>query len=193
MEKQTNQNITEKRIYDFWIKEKFFNANPKSGKKSFSLLVPPPNLTGELHLGHAMQHSILDAIARYKRLVGYDVLLLPGVDHAGIAFESTFNKYLKKRNVNKEKLGREKWLEEAWKFKDSIYRPGVIADRGGEDSGKFASVANSHWYNYWPLTVAYSFRHDDLPIAQFLSSTTDDEETVFFDLVRLSGTPNIGR
>jgi len=79
------------------------------------------------------------------------------------------------------------------KFKDSIYRPGVIADRGGEDSGKFASVANSHWYNYWPLTAAYSFRHDDLPIAQFLSSTTDDEETVFFDLVRLSGTPNIGR
>jgi len=110
-----------KDIYDFWVKENLFSAEPKSKKKPYSLLVPPPNLTGELHLGHAMQHSIMDAIGRYKRLQGYDVLLLPGVDHAGIQFESTFDRYLKKKGLWKKKMGRDKWLEEAWKYKKEIY------------------------------------------------------------------------
>ena len=112
----------QKEIYDFWEKGKFFKANLDLSKKSFSLLIPPPNLTGELHLGHAMQHAILDALARFKRLQGFDVLLLPGVDHAGIQFEATFNGELKKQNLSKEKLGREKWLERAWKFKNGIYK-----------------------------------------------------------------------
>lgn len=112
----------EKNVYDFWEKKKFFSADPTSEKKSFSLLIPPPNLTGELHLGHAMQHSILDAIARFKRLQGFDVLLLPGVDHAGIQFEATFQKKLSKENLSKHKLGREKWLEKAWEFKGEIYK-----------------------------------------------------------------------
>jgi len=112
----------EKEIYNFWDKQNFFRADPTSKKKPYSLLVPPPNLTGQLHLGHAMQHSILDAVARFKRLQGFDVLLLPGVDHAGIQFESTFDKELAKQNLSKQKLGREKWLELAWKFKDEIYK-----------------------------------------------------------------------
>ena len=99
-----------------------FRANPKSKKPRHSLLIPPPNLTGGLHLGHAMQHAILDAVARFKRLQGYDVLLLPGVDHAGIQFEATFDKELKKKNLSKEKLGREKWLEMAWDFKEEVYK-----------------------------------------------------------------------
>ena len=111
----------EKKIYTFWEKAGLFKADIKSSKKTFSLLIPPPNLTGELHIGHAMQHSILDAVARFKRLQGFDVLLLPGVDHAGIAFENTFDKELKKQNLSKEKLGREKWLETAWEFKEKIY------------------------------------------------------------------------
>lgn len=114
--------MDEKNIYNFWEKEKLFRADPISDKKSYSLLIPPPNLTGELHLGHAMQHSILDAIARFKRLQGFDVLLLPGVDHAGIQFEATFDKALAKINLSKQKLGRKKWLEEAWKFKDEVYK-----------------------------------------------------------------------
>ena len=85
-------------VYNSWLSEKFFSGDPKSKKKPYSLLIPPPNLTGELHLGHAMQHSILDAVARYKRLQGFDVLLLPGVDHAGIQFEATFEKKLQKEN-----------------------------------------------------------------------------------------------
>lgn len=113
---------TEKYFYKLWEEEKLFSANPSSSKKSFSLLVPPPNLTGGLHIGHAMQHSILDAVARFKRLQGFDVLLQPGVDHAGIAFETTFNKQLKKENQSKEKLGRENWLKLAQQFKEKIYK-----------------------------------------------------------------------
>ena len=112
----------QKEIYDFWENEKLFRANPSSNKKPYSLLIPPHNLTGELHLGHAMQHAILDAVARFKRLQGFDVLLLPGVDHAGIQFEATLDRKLKKKNISKEKLGREKWLEEAWKFKSEVYK-----------------------------------------------------------------------
>lgn len=122
MKTQKNNFKDEKEIFDFWEKKNYYSADPTSSKKSFSLLIPPPNLTGELHLGHAMQHSILDAIARYKRLQGFDVLLLPGVDHAGIQFEATFEKKLQKDDLSKQKLGREKWLEKAWEFKGEIYK-----------------------------------------------------------------------
>ena len=84
--------------------------------------MPPPNLTGDLHLGHAMQHSILDAIARFKRMQGFDVLLQPGVDHASIAFESTFNKILAKEDLSKHKLGYDAWMKRAWQFKDQVYQ-----------------------------------------------------------------------
>ncbi|MBI2590377.1 MAG: valine--tRNA ligase [Candidatus Blackburnbacteria bacterium] len=112
----------EKEIYEAWEASRLFRANPESDKPRYSLLMPPPNLTGDLHLGHAMQHAILDALARYKRMQGYDVLLLPGVDHAGIQFEGTFNKILEKEGLSKHKLGREEWLKRAWKFKDEVYK-----------------------------------------------------------------------
>lgn len=112
---------SEEQWYQFWQEKGLFKADPSSSKKPYSLLMPPPNLTGELHLGHAMQHSIMDAIARYKRMQGFDVLLLPGVDHAGIQFEGTLNKALEKEGLSKYKLGREKWLERAWQFKDQVY------------------------------------------------------------------------
>ncbi|MEK7521484.1 MAG: valine--tRNA ligase [Patescibacteria group bacterium] len=116
-----NQN-KEQEIYKSWESQGLFSANPNSDKEPYSLLMPPPNLTGDLHLGHAMQHSILDAVARYKRMQGFDVLLLPGVDHAGIQFEGTLDKILAKEDLSKQKLGREKWLERAWQFKDEVYK-----------------------------------------------------------------------
>lgn len=121
MDKNKDQAEQEKKIYSFWEKQGLFKADPNSEKEPYSLLMPPPNLTGSLHLGHAMQHAILDAIARYKRMQGFDVLLLPGVDHAGIQFEGTLDKLLAKENLSKQKLGREKWLERAWKFKEEVY------------------------------------------------------------------------
>ncbi len=121
MSNTQNQTKTEGEWYKFWEKEGLFKADPDSSRKSYSLLMPPPNLTGELHLGHGMEHSIMDAIARYKRMQGFDVLLLPGVDHAGIQFEGTLNKLLSKEGLTREKLGREGWLKRAWQFKDEMY------------------------------------------------------------------------
>lgn len=121
MDKIYRQGQVEKKWYKFWEENGFFRANPKSSNPPYGLLVPPPNLTGDLHLGHAMQHSILDAIARFKRMQDFDVLLLPGVDHAGIQFEGTFDKYLAKEGLSKQKLGRDEWLKRAWQFKEEVY------------------------------------------------------------------------
>lgn len=122
MDKVYNHKNIEEKLYKEWEEKGYFKANPNSNKKPYSLLMPPPNLTGELHLGHAMQHSALDALARFKRLQGFDVLLLPGVDHAGIQFEATLNRLLSKEGLTKGKLGREKWLKRAWQFRDEIYK-----------------------------------------------------------------------
>ncbi len=114
--------MDENKWYQFWEDQGFFKADPGSSKKPYGLLMPPPNVTGALHLGHAMEHSIMDAIARFKRMQGFDVLLLPGIDHAGIQFEGTLNKLLEKEGLNKGKLGREEWLKRAWQFKDESYK-----------------------------------------------------------------------
>src|SRR3989338_3457026 len=106
---EKDQQTKEQEIYKFWEKEGLFSADPDSNKPPYSLLMPPPNLTGDLHLGHAMQHAILDAVTRTKRMQRFDVLLLPGVDHAGIQFEGTLTKLLEKEGLSKHKLGREKW------------------------------------------------------------------------------------
>ncbi|MBI4039461.1 valine--tRNA ligase [Candidatus Daviesbacteria bacterium] len=119
--KQSLKISSEEEIYRFWEENGFFKADPSSNKKPYSLLMPPPNVTGALHLGHAMQHSIMDAMARFKRMQGYDVLLLPGVDHAGIQFEGTLNKQLEKEGLSKQKLGRDAWLKRAWAFKEESY------------------------------------------------------------------------
>lgn len=122
MDKLYNQSEVEKKWYKFWEDEGFFSADSNSSKPPYGLLMPPPNLTGEPHMGHAMQHAILDAIARFKRMQGFDVLLLPGVDHAGIQFEGTFNKRLEKEGLSKQQLGRDEWLKRAWAFRDEIYK-----------------------------------------------------------------------
>ncbi len=111
-----------KQQYQLWQEKGYFKADPQSGKPAYSLLMPPPNLTGTPHMGHAMQHAIMDAIARFKRMQGYDVLLLPGVDHAGIQFESTLTKNLSKEGFTKQSLGREKWMERAWQFEEECYQ-----------------------------------------------------------------------
>ncbi len=122
MDKVYNQTKTEDKWYKLWEESGFFRADPDSPKTPYSILMPPPNLTGEPHAGHTIQHLIMDALARFKRMQGYDVLFQPGVDHAGIQFEGTLNKLLSKEDLTKEKLGREKWMERAWQFKDEIYK-----------------------------------------------------------------------
>ena len=121
MDKVYDQTKTENKWYKFWEDQGFFKADPDSSKEDYSLLMPPPNVTGALHIGHAMEHTIMDAIARFKRMQGYDVLLLPGVDHAGIQFEGTLDKLLEKEGLSKQKLGRDEWLKRAWAFKEESY------------------------------------------------------------------------
>ncbi|MBI2011450.1 valine--tRNA ligase [Candidatus Daviesbacteria bacterium] len=113
---------TEEKWYKFWENQGLFKADPDSSKPSYSILMPPPNLTGEPHAGHTIQHLIMDGLARFKRMQGFDVLFQPGVDHAGIQFEGTLNKLLEKEGLRKISLGREKWMERAWQFKGEIYK-----------------------------------------------------------------------
>ncbi|MBI2600141.1 valine--tRNA ligase [Candidatus Daviesbacteria bacterium] len=122
MDKTYDQKTVEEKWYKFWEDSGFFKADPNSSEPPYGLLIPPPNLTGSPHLGHAMQHAILDAIARFKRMQGFDVLLLPGVDHAGIQFEGTLNKLLEKEGTSKQKLGRDEWMKRAWQFKEEVYK-----------------------------------------------------------------------
>ncbi len=106
----------ESKYYDTWVKEGYFEAGDKT-KTPYSIVIPPPNVTGILHLGHAWDGSLQDILCRYKRLQGYDVLYLPGMDHAGIATQAKVAERLKSMNINLNELGREKFLEHAWAWK----------------------------------------------------------------------------
>ena len=107
----------EQRIYDNWIEKRYFEANNKSEKKAFSIVMPPPNITGVLHMGHGMDNTLQDIIVRYKRMQGFETLWVPGVDHASIATEVKIVAKMKEEGLTKESLGREKFLERAWDWK----------------------------------------------------------------------------
>jgi len=108
----------EKNRYQFWLDGEFFKAKGGKGKKPFSIVIPPPNVTGKLHLGHAWDTALQDTIARMKRMQGYDVLWLPGVDHAGIATQAKVEAKLKESGQTRYDLGREKFLETVWDWKE---------------------------------------------------------------------------
>ncbi len=103
--------------YDFWLKGGFFEAGDTS-KQPFTIVIPPPNVTGKLHLGHAWDTSIQDMIIRRKRMQGYDALWIPGMDHAGIATQAKVDKRLKDQGISRYDIGREKFLEQAWGWKE---------------------------------------------------------------------------
>ncbi len=108
----------EKKWYDYWEANGFFKADEKSGKPGFSIVIPPPNVTGVLHMGHALNNVIQDIMCRYKRLLGYNVLWLPGTDHAGIATQNVVEKDLASRGQTRDMLGRDSFIEEVWKWKE---------------------------------------------------------------------------
>ncbi|WNF21897.1 valine--tRNA ligase [Mesobacillus jeotgali] len=104
--------------YEWWINGKFFEAKDDETKKPYTIVIPPPNVTGKLHLGHAWDTALQDILTRMKRMQGYDVLWLPGMDHAGIATQAKVDEKLRSQGINRYELGREKFLEEAWKWKE---------------------------------------------------------------------------
>ena len=107
----------EKRIYDMWLKGKYFHAERDPEKKPFTIVMPPPNVTGQLHMGHAMDATLQDVLIRFKRMQGYAALWVPGVDHAGIATQIKVEEELRKEGLTRYDLGREKFLERVWDWK----------------------------------------------------------------------------
>ena len=108
----------EDRIYDFWMEGKYFHAEVDPKKKPYTIVIPPPNITGQLHLGHAMDETLQDTLIRWRRMQGYSALWLPGTDHASIATEAKIVEAMRKEGITKEEIGREKFLERAWAWKD---------------------------------------------------------------------------
>jgi len=111
-----NHKKVESRIYSYWEKNKLFK--PKKNKKAFSIVIPPPNVTGSLHMGHALNNSLQDVLARYHRMNDFETLWQPGTDHAGIATQALVEKHLKSKNINKEQIGREKFIKKVWEWKE---------------------------------------------------------------------------
>ena len=113
----TPQNI-EDRLYQKWLDKKYFAAHVNPDKKPFTIVMPPPNITGQLHMGHALDNTLQDILIRYKRMQGYEALWQPGTDHASIATEVKVIDKLKKEGVDKNELGREGFLKEAWAWRE---------------------------------------------------------------------------
>jgi valyl-tRNA synthetase len=108
----------ESKWYQYWLDEKFFEADPESTKPGFSIVIPPPNVTGMLHMGHVLNNTIQDILARKARMDGKEVLWLPGTDHAGIATQVMVEKSIRKEGLTRHDLGREKFLEKVWEWKE---------------------------------------------------------------------------
>jgi len=131
---------TEDEIYKFWEKGEYFKADAKSDKPAYSIVIPPPNVTGVLHMGHALDETLQDILIRYHRMSGYETLWLPGTDHAGIATQNVVEKKLREQGLSRYDLGREKFLEETWKWAnehksailDQCKRLGASFDRSRE-------------------------------------------------------------
>ena len=131
---------TEDSIYKFWEEGEYFKADAKSQKPPYSIVIPPPNVTGVLHMGHALDETLQDILTRYHRMAGYETLWLPGTDHAGIATQNVVEKMLREKGLSRYDLGREKFLEETWKWAnehksailDQCKRLGASFDRSRE-------------------------------------------------------------
>ncbi|NBI72065.1 valine--tRNA ligase [Clostridiaceae bacterium] len=140
MEKTYNPADIEKRLYQKWLDGKYFLADAargkREGKKPFTIVMPPPNITGQLHMGHALDNTMQDILTRYKRMQGYEALWQPGTDHAAIATEVKVTDRLKSQGIDKQELGREGFLEKAWEWKEEyngrivkqLHRIGSSAD-----------------------------------------------------------------
>jgi len=118
-DKTYNPKQVEAKIYKLWLKSGFFNPDklPKNHKKPYTIVLPPPNVTGRLHMGHALNSTIQDILIRWKRMQGFKTLWLPGTDHAGIATQNAVEKQLKKQGLTRFDLGRKKFIKEVWKWK----------------------------------------------------------------------------
>ncbi|HTL71465.1 MAG TPA: valine--tRNA ligase [Candidatus Eisenbacteria bacterium] len=113
-----NPKLVEKTWYQFWLKKGYFKASSKSRKKPYTIVIPPPNVTGILHMGHGLNNTLQDILTRFKRMQGYETLWMPGTDHAGIATQNVVEKSLREEGLTRHSLGREKFVERVWKWRE---------------------------------------------------------------------------
>ena len=117
LDKQYSPQNVEDRTYKFWCDHKYFHAEVNPDKKPYTIVIPPPNITGQLHMGHALDETLQDILIRWRRMEGFETLWLPGTDHASIATEAKIVEAMRKEGITKEEIGREKFLERAWEWK----------------------------------------------------------------------------
>ena len=118
LEKTYDPSQIEDRLYNKWCEKGYFTPDPKKGGDPFTIVIPPPNVTGQLHMGHALDETLQDILIRHKRMQGYNTLWLPGTDHAGIATQIKVEEHLRKtEGITRYDLGREKFLERVWDWK----------------------------------------------------------------------------
>ena len=158
MDKKYNHKLVEENKYKYWLEQDLFKSGDLT-KKPFSIVIPPPNVTGKLHLGHAWDTSLQDIIARYKRLKGYDVLWLPGMDHAGVATQAKIDERLKNKGIDPKGIGREKWMEYAWSYKE-----------------EYASIIREQWAS---LGLSLDYSKERFTLDEGLSKSVNK---VFIDL-----------
>ena len=118
LEKTYNPKEIEAKLYEKWCEEKYFHAEVDRSKKPFTTVMPPPNITGKLHMGHALDNTLQDILIRYKRMQGYNALWIPGTDHAAISTEVKVTNQLKAEGIDKKELGREGFLKRTWQWKE---------------------------------------------------------------------------
>lgn len=118
MSTKYNPTEVENNRYNWWLEKEVFKADNKSKKNPYTIVIPPPNVTGKLHIGHAWDTTLQDMLTRYKRLKGFDVLYLPGMDHAGISTQAKVEAKMREEGLSRYDLGREKFLERAWEWKE---------------------------------------------------------------------------
>ncbi len=124
----------EPRLYDRWESSGLFTADAKASAPPFTIVIPPPNVTGSLHIGHALDHTLIDALVRRRRMQGYNALWLPGMDHAGIATQNVVERELANEGLSRHDLGREKFVERVWQWK---------AESGGKILGQMRRLGDS--------------------------------------------------
>ena len=165
LSKKYNPKEVEENIYDFWLKSGIFSAKEKA-EKNYTLFIPPPNVTGELHIGHTLNATIQDILARKKRMEGFNVLWVPGTDHAGIATQNVVEKKLKKEGKSRFDLGREKFIKEIWQWKEKY--GGIILDQLKKIGAScdwtktrftmdkdYAFAVKKAFYHYWQEGYVY--------------------------------------
>ena len=118
LEKNFDPSVVEDRLYAKWLEKKYFHTEVDKSKKPFTIVMPPPNITGQLHMGHALDNTMQDILIRWKRMAGYNALWIPGIDHASISTELKVVQKMASEGLTKDDVGREGFLERAWAWKE---------------------------------------------------------------------------